>query len=550
MKGVVASLTSARADAVCFTSGDASITAGMIRASAARAIAALEPSTAPLYVHTQSAALFCAALLAAAATGRRLSVLPQAQPGYLADIAAPREALLIDHGETPTFALHDGDSRIDADDAVDLDFFTSGSTGAPKIVPKKLAHLEREIAFWESEIGGRCDAMEATVSHQHVYGMLFRVVWPVMGAWRSRDIAALAWEQLEGALGPRVALASSPAHLSRLPPAFALKGGPPAFIFSSGQMLAWPAAQATAALFGAAPTEILGSTETGGVAWRLRTAEDSLWTPLNDVSVSTDEDGALHVSSPYFDASAPMATGDRIQRDAAGGFRLLGRVDRIAKIDGKRVSLSRVEEALRASPLLADAATLALPSRRNALGAVATLTEAGRALLADEGAFRFTRRLRTALSYTLEPAERPKHWRFVGAIPVNSQGKRQLTTLARLFEIDSVMSTLKAAPLHLDAVSARLAFTLTADMPWFQGHFRDAPVMPGVAQVHLAARLAEELWGFEPSSHMLTQVKFKRLLKPDRPVLLDLDIDAATGVIAFAFTCRDERVAEGRIGGG
>lgn len=549
MKGVIQSLLSARADLACFSAAHGPVTVGMIRASAARAKAALQPASTPLFIHTHSAALFCAGLLVAAATGRRLSVLPQAQPGYLAEIGATPDALLIDHGDTISLAFAGDDAALDGDDHVDLDFFTSGSTGAPKIVPKALAHLEREIRFWENEIGGRCDAMEATVSHQHVYGMLFRVVWPVMAAWPSRDVAALAWEQLEGGLGARVALASSPAHLTRLPPQFALKDGPPAFIFSSGQMLPWEAARDAAALFGTAPTEILGSTETGGVAWRQRVAENTPWTALGGVAISADEDGALHVASPYFESAAPLATGDRVALNAEGGFSLLGRVDRIAKVDGKRVSLSRVEEALRASTLIADAAALALPKRRDALAAVATLTEDGRAHLADEGAFRFTRRLRAALAHALEPAERPKHWRFVGAIPANSQGKRQLATLERLFEIDSVMSVLKASPQSLDANAARLAFTLTADMPWFQGHFRDAPVMPGVAQVHLAARLAEELWGFEPSSHALSRVKFKRLLKPDRPVLLDIEIDRAKGAIAFAFTCRDERVAEGQIGG-
>ena len=550
MKGVVESLVSARADAVCFSDARGDITAGMIRASAAQASDELPSDVANLYIYTQSAALFCAGLLAAAARGARLSVLPQAQPGYLADIGVTPDTFLTDQGDAPTLSLRSGDERFAAHAHVDLDFFTSGSTGAPKIVAKTLAHLEREVRFWESRLGGRCDAVEATVSHQHVYGMLFRVIWPVMGAWRSRDVAALAWEQLEGALGPRVALASSPAHLTRLPSSFNLPRGAPEMIFSSGQMLPWDAARDATALFGVAPTEILGSTETGGVAWRTRTAEDAAWTPLGDVAISAADDGALHVTSPYFDADAPLATGDRIQLNAKGGFRLLGRMDRIAKVDGKRVSLSRVEDALRASSLLADAAALTLPHRRDALAAVATLTPEGCAALASDGAFRFTRRLRTALAHALEPAERPKHWRFVGAIPVNSQGKRQLASLQRLFEIESLVSLLKAAPLALDATSAELAFTLTPDMPWFSGHFPGEPIMPGVAQVHLAARLAEELWGFEPSNHALHRVKFKRLLKPHRPVTLSLRIDPAQRNIAFAFTCQGERVAEGVIGGG
>jgi acyl-coenzyme A synthetase/AMP-(fatty) acid ligase len=62
------------------------------------------------------------------------------------------------------------------------------------------------------------------------------------------------------------------------------------------------------------------------------------------------------------------------------------------------------------------------------------LTEAGAAELAALGTFRFTRQLRKRLSDGLEPAERPKRWRFVAAIPANSQGKRVLADLQKLFD--------------------------------------------------------------------------------------------------------------------
>lgn len=550
MKGFIETLRTARADAVLFERANgAGVTAGEIRAAAARAMQFAPKTDAPLFLFTRSAALLCAGLLAGAALRRGLSILPQAQPGYLDAIGAAPEMFLTDGGDTPTLRFDGEDATIDTDDFLALDFFTSGSTSAPKIVAKSLLHLEREVRVWESMHGGRCDAVRGTVSHQHVYGMIFRVLWPVMAGWTADDVAALAWEELEDEIGPRVALASSPAHLTRLPPDFALPRGAPAFVFTSGQMLPWDAAQNTRALFGVAPTEVLGSTETGGIAWRLRTEENAAWTPLQGVTVSKDADEALHVASPFTDAPAPLATGDRITLHEDGRFTLLGRVDRVAKIDGKRVSLSRVEEALRGTGLVSDAAALTLDSRRGALAAVVMLTPDGLAGLRDDGAFRFTRRLRATLAETLEPAERPKHWRFVGAMPVNSQGKRQIASLARLFEIESMLALLRATPRTLDATRAIIAFTPAPELRWFDGHFPGAPIMPGIAQVHIAARLAEELWSFEPSSSTLHRVKFRKPMKPGRPVELDLSIEPARRRIAFRFAGNGEPISEGVVGG-
>jgi acyl-coenzyme A synthetase/AMP-(fatty) acid ligase len=105
------------------------------------------------------------------------------------------------------------------------------------------------------------------------------------------------------------------------------------------------------------------------------------------------------------------------------------------KIEGKRVSLTRVESALAGQSAVREAVALALGGEgAEMLAAVVVLSPEGAAELAELGAFRFTRQLRKRLSEGLEPAERPKRWRFVEAIPVNSQGKRVLAELRKLFE--------------------------------------------------------------------------------------------------------------------
>jgi acyl-CoA synthetase (AMP-forming)/AMP-acid ligase II len=72
-------------------------------------------------------------------------------------------------------------------DFVGLVLYTSGTTGTPQAIPKKLAQLAREVATLESAFGALLGSGEivGTVSHQHIYGLLFRVLWPLASGPRA-----------------------------------------------------------------------------------------------------------------------------------------------------------------------------------------------------------------------------------------------------------------------------------------------------------------------------------------------------------------------------
>src|SRR5690554_3511416 len=62
-----------------------------------------------------------------------------------------------------------------------ITIFTSGSSGEPKAIVKRLAQFEHELnslqQVWGSTIANA--KVYGTVSHQHIYGLLFRVLWPL-----------------------------------------------------------------------------------------------------------------------------------------------------------------------------------------------------------------------------------------------------------------------------------------------------------------------------------------------------------------------------------
>ena len=68
--------------------------------------------------------------------------------------------------------------------AADLNcvFFTSGSTGQPKPIVKTITQLMLEVATLQQQFGGLFNGItvHASVSHQHFYGFIFRVLLPLM----------------------------------------------------------------------------------------------------------------------------------------------------------------------------------------------------------------------------------------------------------------------------------------------------------------------------------------------------------------------------------
>lgn len=531
------------------------ITIGRIRAMAVHLADIADTLDADPVLHSKSAAICVATLLAAAISGRSIGLPASVKADYLAEIGlAERFVIGDDHisgTPLPRWDALPADADVCMDGApadLAIDIFTSGSTSQPERIAKRLSQLEIEAANLDRLWGDKAGHVLATVSPLHIYGLLFRIAWPILSGRTGDDQAAAFWEQIVGRLGPGTTLVSSPAHLSRLPPIdFATT--PPDQIFSSGQLLtAHDAAQCRAA-FGIEVTEVLGNTLTGGVGWRRQGMDRDLWTPFPGVTLSIDEEQSLSVRSDYLPDAAAYPTGDRVMLRDGGRFTLLGRVDRMEKVNGKRVSLNRVEAAFEALPLVARTRALTLPDESGDLAAVIILTEAGRTALAMEGRFALSRRLRREAGSSLESHELPKHWRFEESFPRNSQGKEPIAALRALFH-SPLLSLGDHHVTMADPNHAVIGLHIDPAWPWFRGHFDDLPVLPGVAQIHIAALLAKQIWGFWPRGGSLRRIKFLRIIEPGRDMRLELERDPAKGTLAMRWFFADGTpVSHGNIGG-
>jgi acyl-coenzyme A synthetase/AMP-(fatty) acid ligase len=337
------------------------------------------------------------------------------------------KAFLIEEGGEATFLLEPFEAG-----KVDVSFWTSGSTGAPKQIVRTVEQLECEVNLVSQVLdSGSGELVSGTVSHQHVYGLMFRILWPLTCGRPFSARTHEVWETLLGELEQGGVLVTSPAHLSRLTGITA--DAEPKLILSAGAVLAHQAAQDAEEVFGLYPTEIFGSTETGACAIRQTRNSDDPWVPLPSIVFGLTPNQELQIQSPAVSMTSWVKTADIVDLLPDGRFSFKGRADRIVKIEGKRVSLPEVETGLAELQWVDIVAVLPIEERRNMLAAVVVCSDLGCEKLQELGEFRFSRLLRQELSLQLEPAGLPKLWRFVESLPTGDMGKREAASLTALF---------------------------------------------------------------------------------------------------------------------
>lgn len=444
---------------------------------------------------------------------------------------------------------------------------TSGTTGEPKAVPASLSQLSKEVFIHENHWGRTAgqSAVIGTVSHQHIYGLLWRVLWPLAGR---RPFVAETCQYAESVLAlaeqlPSAVLVTTPTHLARWPHQPGETAvGKWSLVVSSTAPLSREHSAFGSDYFGVPVTEIFGSSETGGIAWRQQ-INDEIWTALKGIEVRTQpETGALQLQSPILDSDDWIMTGDQAEAYDTRRFRLLGRLDRIAKVEGKRVSLTNMELELTKHPHIEDVRVVVLNGRRTEAAVVAVLSELGRQRFASAGKRALTTELRQWLASHFETPVLPRRWRLVGEFPRNAQGKIPQQDLMALFEqteqehsssngSDSNHWPIVIKRELLDANTARLHLGLSPDLIYFRGHFDEFPVLPGVVQIHWVEHFARSMFeqrlaGRSAFSRM-EAVKFQELLQPGRKFAMDISLQPERSRIVFRLHDGDIVFSSGRL---
>lgn len=352
-------------------------------------------------------------------------------------------------------------------------FFTSGSSGHAKAIVKTFAQLIIEVELLEQTFGEKVDGhtsndqgfsrdacqqqnaiVMATVSHQHIYGLLFKLLWPL---WSGRYLHLSVFSYPEhlvqqiktyqqGKYSQRkICLISSPAYYHRLLSDNVLVQVKDQFsvLFSSGGPLNNEVAINLKGALAKAPIEVFGSTETGGIAWRQRQAlDDEVWLAFSGIKCQNNNaEQRLALLSPYLITSDVSGnnwyqTDDRVELIDPQRFKLLGRTDRIIKIEEKRCSLDELGLCLLKHDWVKEAYVLLLTKqgKRDTLAAILVLSAEGKLALANEKKFSFDRQLKAHLKQYVEAIVVPRKFRYLENLPYNNQGKLNKKQLEHLFD--------------------------------------------------------------------------------------------------------------------
>ena len=384
-----------------------------------------------------------------------------------------------------------------------LELSTSGTTGTPVRHGKTAAQLLGEARVLGPLFGlGPGSVVLSTVPLHHLYGLLFGLLAPLAAGARivsdpAGDPGKFHPHRLASAVRDHQVthLVTVPAHIRSLLDADVVLPGVRDVVSSAAALpVAW--ARQFEEQSGARLIDVLGSTESGGVAYR-RTARDTSYRPLPGVVAVATADGHLEVTSPFTGSREPLATGDRVELLGDGTFVHLGRDDGVVKVGGKRLLLHDLEAAALGIAGVTDALALSRPTTR-ARGSEIWL------VVAADGIERPA--LRQALALVVEPLLLPRRLCMWPRLPRDARGKLARATIERLL----LLPGFDVLALALDPLSATLR--LRADSPRLDGHFPDAPVLPAVAQLlDLIVPEVERLAGRPVTS--------ARRLKWNRPIL-------------------------------
>lgn len=414
-----------------------------------------------------------------------------------------------------------------------LRLVTSGTSGHPEVHEKTAGQVLGEVCALRERLGWTSDdVVLASVPPHHLYGLLFSILLPLsVGAPIVLDARAepdvfhpLVWAELvQGARATR--LVTVPVHLRTLLEAQLGSLAPARQLIGSAAALDPEWARGAHELWGLDVVDVLGSTETGGIALR-RPVTERAWRPLPRVRLRVDEELRLWVRSPFADGEArEVLSGDRGVLQADGSFLHQGRSDGIVKIGGRRISLQEIEACVKEKSGVREARALA----RDVSG-----LRGQEIWLVVEGSELSEAQLFAHLRERLEPVFVPRRLRVVSALPINDRGKVTRDALLALFPSKRPSALLGCSEGRwLSPEEWECELVIPADSPRFSGHFPERPVLPAVAQLtDWVLPCARAHFG-AGELRKVSRLKFLRPLLPGAQLKLRLKRAASSGAVSF-----------------
>ena len=409
-----------------------------------------------------------------------------------------------------------------------INFYTSGSSGTPKIIKKSLYNLicEAQDLGKEFNLKNRDLTVVSTTTMCHLFGLTFHLMTSLCNGLII-DTQSISYP--ENIDRNDIVLVSTPTFLSSVPKFDIPFKIPPKYIISAGSKLneeVFEYLEKKSKII-----EIYGSTETGIIARKTHFSDD--FKLFDNVNLITNEDN-IEVKSEYFYEDTTTIN-DRIELNNRS-LKIKNRTDRLYKIYEKRVNADELEISLKTNDLVKNCY---ITKHGEKLVCLCALSNTGQEYLLKNNISSLTKNLK---QYLLNFSEIiPQKWKFIDEIPMTKSGKINKSLIEHLFDVNLSLPVILDRKLSGNSITYKIFFYHQCN--FFNGHFPEFKLVPGVIQLYLAKEFANSHFGLELGAGQWKRIKFSNMIKPDSIVCLKLE--HAEKLVSYEFYSDTKKYSSG-----
>lgn len=409
-----------------------------------------------------------------------------------------------------------------------INFYTSGSSGCPKIIKKSLYNLISEA----EDIGKEFNFQEkkltviSTTTMCHLFGLTFHLMTPLCNNLiiNTQNISYPENVDKENSI-----LVSTPTFLNSVPK-FNLKFKKnPEYIITAGSKLnndIFENLEQTSRII-----EIYGSTETGVIAHK--THYNDHFKLFSNVNISVNNNITEVVSDYFYEDKITIK--DTIELNNRSLI-LKNRTDRLFKIYEKRVCADELEENLKSCEYVSDCY---ITKYNDKLVCLCALSEIGQKYLLENNISELTKNLKQYLRKFSEIV--PQKWKYIDELPMTTSGKINRKLIEHFFDVNLSLPVILDRKLDKNSIIYKIFFYHQCN--FFNGHFPEFKLVPGVLQLYLAKEFANIHFNLELGEGLWKRIKFSNIITPDSIVYLKLEYDEKR--VTYEFYSDTKKYASG-----
>ena len=410
-----------------------------------------------------------------------------------------------------------------------INFFTSGTTDKAKCIKKSLFNLVQEARELKREFNIKKNLQfVSTTTMCHLFGLTFHLMYPLVNIKDEHKIVTKKVIYPDKINYSDFVFISSPSFLSTIK---SFENNPQ-YIITAGAKLKddiFSYLEKFSKII-----EIYGSSESGVIAYRTKSNEDKLKI-FPSVKIEKTSDCIL--------IQTDFGYGDKIEQyddiELLEGFlKVKGRLDKMAKIQEKRVSLSAIENALNKNSFIQESYCFKF---RDKVAAICALSDFGKEKIVEIGVFEFSKILKQQLLKDFEIV--PQKWRFTDIIPRLETGKIDRYEIENLFEMNLSMPVILDRKTDENSVQYKLFFYKGCN--FFKGHFPQIPIVAGVVSLYLAQKLSEPYFKTSFGAGQMKRIKFSNIIKADSTV--NLKLKKQNDLIAYEYFDDEKSYSQGTL---